>query len=109
MRWLEREYEGMSPVHTVNNALICVAALFLGQGDPDRSVCEAVMGGLDTDCNGATVGAIAGIMAGRRRFGGTLAGRLNDTIHAEFGEFWTVRMEDLAKRTLAVYDMIQKG
>ncbi len=107
MPWVDAEFAEMSPVHTINNAVICAAALVYGKGSPDAAVCAAVMGGLDTDCNGATVGAIAGIVTGHRNFGGTLAGRLNDTIRAEFGEFREVKMKDLAERTLKVYQKLQ--
>ena len=49
-------------VHTINNAALVVAALLYGQGDYERSITAAVMGGWDTDCNGATVGSIVGLM-----------------------------------------------
>ena len=39
-----------------------VAALLLGKGDFGKSICTAVNFGQDTDCTGATVGAILGIM-----------------------------------------------
>lgn len=73
MAYMDDEFGTMSSVHTINNAVLCAAALIYGKMNPDACVCEAVTGGLDTDCNGATVGAIAGIVAGRRNFGGTLA------------------------------------
>ena len=95
MAYMDDDFGTMSPVHTINNAVLCAAALIYGKMNPDACVCEAVTGGLDTDCNGATVGAIAGIVAGRRYFGGTLAARLNDTIKAEFGELRCVTMASL--------------
>ncbi|OQA87865.1 MAG: ADP-ribosylglycohydrolase [Lentisphaerae bacterium ADurb.Bin242] len=103
MDWLDLEYPDMSPVHTINNALLCVAALFYGRMNPDRSVCLAVSGGLDTDCNGATVGAITGIVSGFKNFGGSLAGRLHDTVRARFFEFQEIRISELARRTANVY------
>ncbi len=102
-RYICDKYQAMSAVHTINNAVLCVAALLLGQNDPDRTICIAVMGGLDTDCNGATVGAAAGIISGHSNFGGTLADRLNDTIKGMFGQFQENTMTELARRTLAVY------
>ena len=106
MAYMDDEFGTMSSVHTINNAVLCAAALIYGKMNPDACVCEAVTGGLDTDCNGATVGAIAGIVAGRRYFGGTLAARLNDTIKAEFGEFRCVTMASLAERTLQAYKSV---
>jgi ADP-ribosylglycohydrolase len=38
------------------------AALILGQGDFSASICHAVNFGRDTDCTGATVGAVLGII-----------------------------------------------
>lgn len=64
MAYMDDEFGTMSSVHTINNAVLCAAALIYGKMNPDACVCEAVTGGLDTDCNGATAGAIAGIVAG---------------------------------------------
>ncbi len=44
------------------NFPIMVAALLLGKGDFSKSICFAVNFGEDTDCTGATVGALLGIM-----------------------------------------------
>ncbi len=44
------------------NFPIMVAALLLGKGDFSKSICDAVNFGEDTDCTGATVGALLGIM-----------------------------------------------
>ena len=44
------------------NLPFMVAALLLGKGDFGRSVCMAVNFGQDTDCTGATVGAVLGIL-----------------------------------------------
>ncbi|MCP4752072.1 MAG: ADP-ribosylglycohydrolase family protein [Proteobacteria bacterium] len=102
MEKLEAVYGSLSPVHTVNNALIVIMSLFYGEMDPDKSMCISVMAGLDTDCNGATVGSITGAVRGRRNFGGRLADPLNDTIKPQVFGFQTATMEDLTKRTLQV-------
>jgi hypothetical protein len=44
------------------NFAFMAAALLLGKGDFGKSVCAAVNFGRDTDCTGATVGAILGIV-----------------------------------------------
>lgn len=54
MAYMDDEFGTMSSVHTINNAVLCAAALIYGKMNPDACVCEAVTGGLDTDCNGAT-------------------------------------------------------
>jgi len=49
-----------NPVHTNNNAALVVAALLLGQDDFEKAIGIAVMGGWDTDCNGAQRSAPSG-------------------------------------------------
>jgi hypothetical protein len=61
------------------------------------------MAALDTDCNGATVGSIVGACRGRKAYGGSLAGPLNDTIKPLFFGFQEITMAELAQRTLKVH------
>ena len=76
-------YGNYSPVHTINNALIVVLALLFGEGNYSRSVCLAVMGGWDTDCNGATVGSILGAMGGAASIPSRWTQPLNDTVKSD--------------------------
>ncbi|WEH42330.1 ADP-ribosylglycohydrolase family protein [Streptomyces sp. AM 2-1-1] len=52
-------------VHVLPNAALLAAALTHADGDFTRSIGNAVMGGWDTDSNGATAGSLAGLLAGR--------------------------------------------
>jgi hypothetical protein len=96
---LEAELGEMHAVHTINNMLICLIAMHYGELDTTRTPAIAVMCGLDTDCNGATVGSIVGAIAGRADFGGRLADRLNDTVRPNMLGFQQVTMRSLAERT----------
>ncbi|MEF9525717.1 MULTISPECIES: ADP-ribosylglycohydrolase family protein [Streptomyces] len=51
-------------VHAVPNTALIAAALTHADGDFTGSVSRAVSGGWDTDSNGATVGGVAGLLAG---------------------------------------------
>jgi ADP-ribosylglycohydrolase len=104
MDWLDAELGWMSPVHTINNALICIMSIYYGRMDPDESISIAVMAGLDTDCNGATVGSITGAASGRRGFGPVYAPQLHDRIEPQVFGFQGITMEELARRCLRVWD-----
>ncbi len=103
---IERAHEGVHPVHTIPNALICVSALVLGEMHPTKTVTTAVMCGQDTDCNGATVGSVVGAARGRSSFGEELAGRLRDTIRPSVAGFEQVTMRCLAERTWQQYQRV---
>ncbi len=111
MARVEAELAGVYPVHTLDNALVCVLSLFYGGMDTDGSIAIAVMCGHDTDCNGATVGSIVGAARGRSAFGGSLAVRLNDTIKPSMigmgGDgSGALSMSDLARRTLQQFRVV---
>jgi len=97
----------MNWVHTINNALICVMSLCYGHLDTTETPAIAVMAGLDTDCNGATVGSIAGAAAGQRAFGMNLAGRLHDTIKPNIVGFTEITMRELAERTMTQWKAVE--
>jgi ADP-ribosylglycohydrolase len=58
---IRERYAGMTPVHTLNNLAIVVWALYSHLDDFGAAIGDAVAAGLDTDCNGATVGALWGV------------------------------------------------
>jgi hypothetical protein len=108
MERVERAFSEMSPVHTINNALICVLSLVYGKLDTTNAIATAVMCGHDTDCNGASVGSIVGAAAGKRRFREGLAVRLNDTIRPSMIGFEQVTMRSLAERTLVQFRRVEE-
>jgi ADP-ribosylglycohydrolase len=86
-------------VHSVNNAALAAAALHYGEGDFERSVCNVVMGGWDTDSNGATVGSIVGTMLGASKLPGKWIAPLNNRIRSSMKGFDNSAIDDLALRT----------
>jgi ADP-ribosylglycohydrolase len=89
-------------VHTINNAALTVAALLAGNGDYERSICYVVMGGWDTDSNGATVGSIIGVIQGAQRLPHKWILPLNNRIRSSLGGFDNANFDELAKRTFNV-------
>ena len=61
-RMIMEKYKSDNFTDVKVNFPIMVAGLLLGKGDFSKSICDAVNFGEDTDCTGATVGAILGIM-----------------------------------------------
>lgn len=93
-------YAGMSPVHTVNNLSLVVWGLLRGADDFSVAIGDTVAAGWDTDCNGATVGALWGL-TGRQipdHWAEPWAGRIKTSL-AGTGE---LEVEDLVDRTIAV-------
>lgn len=88
--------------HTNSNAMIVVMALLVGEGDFGRSVCAAVQAAFDTDCNGATVGSIVGMLNGMEGipsywaepFGGRLLTSIKDNNN--------VAVTDLVRNTIDI-------
>ncbi len=91
-----------SPVHTNNNAGLCVAAVLLSGGDFHRGITFAVMGGWDTDCNGATVGSIVGAMTGARRAPGNWTKPLNDTLMSLIADYHPIAISECARRSVEI-------
>lgn len=71
------------------------------------TITTAVMCGLDTDCNGATVGSIVGAIHWQELVATPMARRLNDQMRPHIGGFGDVRLHDLAERTVKVWKTIR--
>jgi len=91
-----------SPVHANNNAALCVAALLLSGGDFHRGITLAVMGGWDTDCNGATVGSIVGAISGAKQAPAFWTGRLNDTLQSAIIGYHPIAISECARRAVEI-------
>ncbi len=89
-------------VHTLNNAALTVAALLHGQGDYEKTITNAVMGGWDTDCNGATSGSIIGVLTGAKALPAKWIDPLKNQVRSSLGGFDNSKFTDLAQRTLAM-------
>lgn len=97
-----KQYAGMSVVHTLNNAALTIMALLYGEGDFEKTISLAVMGGLDTDCTGATAGSIAGAMLGARRLPKKWTKPLGDRLTTYLKGEEEHSVTDLARRCCSV-------
>jgi ADP-ribosylglycohydrolase len=92
-------YGSYHPVHTVNNAAVVLMGLLYSGGDYGKSIAVSVMGGLDTDCNGATVGSILGVILGAEALPERWVKPLNDLVESYVMGYNGSRVSELAERT----------
>lgn len=86
--------------HTIPNAMIVAAALLYGKGDFGKSLCLAVQSGFDTDCNGATVGSVVGMMTGASHIGEEWTMPVNNKINTSVLGMETKFITDCVKMTM---------
>jgi ADP-ribosylglycohydrolase len=91
------------PVHTNNNAALVAASLIFGGGDFEKAVTTSVLGGWDTDCNGATVGSIMGAALGADALPSSWTAPLNDTLYADLPGFHPIAISECAERSYNVF------
>lgn len=90
--------------HTISNAVIVTIALLYGNGSLEESIGIAVAAGFDTDCNGATVGSVIGMINGAKKLPGKWTAPLNDQIKSGVDGMGLVKISEIAARTLAVME-----
>ena len=93
--------------HTISNAQICAVALLWGEGDYATAISRAVLPGLDTDCNGATVGSIVGMMLGAARLPAKLVGRLQDRIRTGVQGYLDCSISAMAEQMAQVVQSLE--
>jgi ADP-ribosylglycohydrolase len=99
---INQKYGHYHFVHTINNAAIVVMGLLHGKGDYPKSISISVMGGFDTDCNGATTGSILGVMLGAKALPRKWVKPLNDTVESFVIGYNNSQISDLAKHTFTI-------
>lgn len=89
--------------HTNSNAQLVALGLLWGEDDYEKSICRAVQGCFDTDCNGATVGSIFGMMHGTEALPQKWVGPLNDTLATGIAGYHLVRISEIARQGFAMF------
>ncbi len=85
---------------TIANAMIVTMALLCGERDFGTSICLAVQAAFDTDCNGATVGSILGIMLGEEGIDPYWYEVFHKAVYTSIEGYNRVDVDFLAKRTM---------
>ncbi|MDF2685562.1 MAG: ADP-ribosylglycohydrolase family protein [Clostridia bacterium] len=100
-------YPEYNYVHTINNAAICIASLVYSKGDFNKAVGLSVMCGMDTDCNGATVGSVMGAFCGEKGIADHWKLPLNDTLYSGLTVYNPVKISDIARKSMEIQQRIQ--
>ncbi len=106
---IEKEFRRYFWVHANNNAALVAAAIVFARGDFETAVTTAVLGGWDTDCNGATVGSVMGAMVGESGIPARWKAPLNDTLFSGLPGFHPIRISDCGARTHALWRKLAPG
>ena len=88
--------------HTIPNAMIVTMALLTGEGDFGKSVCAAVQAAFDTDCNGATVGSIVGMLRGYDALPKEWFAPFEKGLSTSIQDYNFMTVDDLVKKTVEV-------
>ncbi len=87
-------------MHTLNNLALVVWALLSAEDDFSAAIGEAVAAGWDTDCNGATVGALWGLTG--RAIPAHWTEPWQGRIAVVLGGVGELALDDVVERTVAV-------
>lgn len=98
--WSENTAHGWC--HTISNAMIVAIGLLWGEGDYALSICRAVQPCFDTDCNGATVGSVMGVLLGSKRLPAEWTDPIRDTLETGIAGYHRVGITRMAEETLAL-------
>lgn len=100
--WLhQRHDEGNSHqwCHTLTNAAVVTMCLLYSDGDFEKAIGHSVEIGFDTDCNGATVGSIMGLLYGYQALPLKWREGITGNLRTGVSGFYQMSVKELAERT----------
>ncbi len=106
-RVIRERYADLSPLHSVNNLALVVWAVCSYRDDFGAAVGEVVAAGLDTDCNGATVGGLWGLQG--KPIPELWTAPWQGRVAVSLAGLDELRLDDLVRRTHAVAERIAGG
>lgn len=106
-RW--DEYDQHHWCHTISNAQIVAVALLWSEGDFERAITRSVWPGFDTDCNGATVGSVMGMILGADALPEQWTSVLHDTVHSAVAGYHVASISATAGDMARMWSDARKG
>jgi ADP-ribosylglycohydrolase len=97
---IRERYKDLSPVHTINNLALVVWSLYTHLDDYGAAIGDVVAAGLDTDCNGATVGALWGLQG--KAIPAQWTKPWNGRVGLSLAGYSELPLDTLVERTVAV-------
>jgi len=94
--------------HTISNAQIVALGLLWGEGDYEKSICRAVQACFDTDCNGATVGSVVGMMQGAGALPEKWIAPLGNRLETSLPGYQMVEIDALADECFELFKSLRK-
>ena len=94
--------------HTISNAQIVAMGLLYSEGDYEKAITRTVLACFDTDCNGATVGSIMGMMLGAKALPEKWTGVMNDTIHTDLPGYQITAISKLAEEMFQIHQSMRQ-
>ena len=79
---VDKRFQGMSGVHTINNACLTIWGLTIGGTDFTKVISETVAMGLDNDCTAATAGSMVGAVVGQKGIPKHWTRKFNNTVYS---------------------------
>jgi ADP-ribosylglycohydrolase len=95
---VDRQFPGMHPVHTINNACLTIWGITIGGTDFTRVIGETVAMGHDNDCTAATAGSIVGAVVGKKGIPKHWYTPFHNTVHSYLNGKPKFKIDDLLKR-----------
>ena len=86
--------------HVISNACIVTAAVLYGKGDFSASISLAISEGFDTDCNGATVGSVVGMICGASAIPEKWYKPFHGRLRTSINPIGTVSIDELVEKTM---------
>ncbi|HHX71348.1 MAG TPA: ADP-ribosylglycohydrolase family protein [Clostridiales bacterium] len=86
--------------HTIPNAILVAISLLYGECDFEKTVCLAVSGAFDCDCNGATAGSVIGMLLGAKKIPSCWTESFNGQLQTTLFGLETVSVASLCDLTM---------